>query len=115
MITMTVIVKVRSEKRKEFLQVVRSLTDDGEQHEGLRKFKLNQENKNPTGFSLIYEWEAKEDLDRYLGTEEFRVLLGALKVLGEKSEIGLEDKKGGSTTKTLVAGGKNSIKKFERR
>lgn len=112
---MTVIVKVRPEKREEFLQAVRSLNGDGGQHEGLRKFKLNQENENPTGFSLIYEWETKEDLDRYLGTEEFRVLLGALKVLGEKSEIGLENQKGGSTTKTLVTGWKNSIKKFERR
>lgn len=87
MITMTVVVKVKPEKREEFLQAVRSLNGDREKQEGLRKFTLYQENDDPTGFSLIYEWEAKEDLGRYLGAEKFKVLLGALKVLGEKSEI----------------------------
>jgi quinol monooxygenase YgiN len=54
MITMMIVVKVKPEKREEFLQAMRSLNSDGEQLEGLREFKLNQENENPTGFSLIY-------------------------------------------------------------
>lgn len=87
MIRMTVVVKVKPEKREEFLQAVRSLNNDRERQKGLRKFTLHQEIDDPTGFSLIHEWETREDLDRYLGGEKFRVLRGALKVLGEKSEI----------------------------
>ena len=87
MIAMTVVVKVKPEKHEEFLQVMRSLNADQEIQEGLRKSTLYQEIDDQTGFSLIYEWETQEDLDRYLDAEKFRVLLGALKVLGEKSEI----------------------------
>ncbi len=87
MVMMTVVVKVRPEKREEFLQAMRSLDPDRENQKGLRKSALRQENNNRTRFRLIHEWETQEDLDRYLGAEEFRVLVGALKVLCEKSEI----------------------------
>jgi quinol monooxygenase YgiN len=87
MITMTVVVKVRTEKQEEFLQAMRSLNNGPEKQQGLRKSTLYQEIEDKTGFSLIYQWETQEDLDRYLGAEKFRVLLGALKVLCEKSEI----------------------------
>lgn len=87
MISMTVFVKVRPEKRQEFLLAVRSLNTDWEVQEGLMKSILYQETDDQNGFSLIYEWETKEDCERYLGSENFRVLLGALRVLCEKSEI----------------------------
>jgi quinol monooxygenase YgiN len=87
MITMTMVVNVKPGKREEFLQTMLSLCADWEKHPGLRKSALYQEMDDRTGFSLIYEWETREDLDIYFNTEEFRVLLGALKVLGEKSEI----------------------------
>jgi quinol monooxygenase YgiN len=87
MITMTIIVKVRPEKREEFLQAMRSLSSDREKQEGLRKSTLYQEIDDETGFCLMYEWETQEVLERYLGGEKFRVLLGALEVLCEKSEI----------------------------
>lgn len=87
MISMTVFVKVSPEKRQEFLLAVRSLNTDWEVQEGLMKSILYQETDDQNGFSLIYEWETKEDCERYLGSENFRVLLGALRVLCEKSEI----------------------------
>ena len=87
MVTMTVIVKVKPQKREEFLQAMRSLNADPGKYEGLTRSTLYQELDDQTGFSLNYEWETQEDLDFYLDTEEFSILLGALKVLGEKSEI----------------------------
>lgn len=87
MTTITAVVKVKPEKREEFLQAMRTLNSDREKQEGLRKFTLYQEVDDQTRFRLIYEWETEEDCKRYLSAEKFRVLLGALKVLGEKSEI----------------------------
>jgi len=87
MLTMTVVVRVRPDKQGEFLQAVRSLNGDGEKPQGLRKSTLCQETNGQSGFGLIYEWETQEDCERYLGGEKFKVLLGALKVLCEKSEI----------------------------
>lgn len=79
--------KVKPGKKEEFLQAMRSLTDAREKHEGLKKSALYRETDDRTGFSLIYEWETKQDLEKYTGAEKFKVLLGALKVLCEKSEI----------------------------
>ena len=87
MTKMTVFAKVRPEKRVEFLQAVGSLKDDCEKQIGLKKVTLCQEIDDQTACSLIYEWETKKDLERYLAAEKFRVLLGALQVLAEKSEI----------------------------
>ena len=87
MISMTVFAKVRPEKRQEFLLAVRSINSDREIQEGLTKSTLYRETDDQTGFSLTYEWETQEDCERYLGAENFRVLLGALRVLCEKSEI----------------------------
>lgn len=89
MIMMKVMAEIQPSKQTEFLQAVRSLITAQERQEGLRKLTLYREVDNPDGFCLIYEWNAQKDMDRYLGEEEFRVLLGALKVLGEKSEISL--------------------------
>jgi quinol monooxygenase YgiN len=88
---MTIVVKVRPEKREEFLQAVRSLNNGPEKQQGLRKSTIYQEIDDQTGFSLIYEWEMQEDCERYLGAEKFKVLLGALKVLCENSEIRCSD------------------------
>ncbi len=77
-------VKVKPEKREEFLQVLRSLNEN---QEGLKRSVLYQEIDDHTGFSLTHEWETQEDCNRYLVADKFRVLLGALKVLCEKSEI----------------------------
>jgi quinol monooxygenase YgiN len=92
MITMTIVVKVKPEKRGEFLQAIRSLNNNDDaadrgKPQGLTRSRLYQEMDDRSGFSLIYEWETQEDLDVYFNSEQFRVLLGALKVLGEKSEI----------------------------
>ena len=87
MLMMTVAVKVKPEKREEFMQAMNSLLSAGEKQQGLRTSRLYRTIDDQNGFRLICEWETKRDLDRYLGAEKFRVLLGALKVLCEKSEV----------------------------
>jgi len=86
---MTVIAHVKPNKQQEFLQAVRTLYGDGdeEKEKGLKKTTLYQEMKEPTGFRLIAEWESQKDMERYLQAENFRVLLGALEVLCQESEI----------------------------
>ena len=87
MIIMTVLVKVKPDKREEFLQAIRSLHGEKDNNKGFNKSTLYQEMDDPTGFRLIQEWEIQVDLEAYLTKEKFRVLLGALKILCDKSEI----------------------------
>ncbi len=87
MITMTIIAQVKPEKQEEFLQTIRSLNSKREEEKGLKKTTLYQEMSDPNAFRLIAEWETQKDLERYLGAEKFRVLLGALEILCKESEI----------------------------
>ncbi|MFZ7110918.1 MAG: antibiotic biosynthesis monooxygenase family protein [Desulfatiglandales bacterium] len=91
MMKMMVTVKLQDGKQKEFIQTFEFLKDDGETHQGLRGSQLNQEVDDKTCFTLIYLWESQEHLVRYLGSEEYKVLLGAIEVLGEKSQIRCEE------------------------
>lgn len=88
--TITVRGKVYPEKNAEFLQAIRSLHDALKGRRGFRKSTLYQEVDDPSNFSLVQEWESTEEMEAYLDTEEFRVLLGALKVLSEHSEVTYE-------------------------
>ena len=92
MLTMTVIAKVKPEKQQEFRHAISSLYSTGEGEKGLKKSTLYQEVDDPRGFRLIAEWETRKDLERFLRTEKFRVLLGALGVLCTESEIRYSEK-----------------------
>jgi len=86
MITMTVTVKVRPEKQKEFLQAMRSLQNDRMKAKGIRGSKV-YEDEDRTSFCLTEEWETEQDLERYCYGESFRVFLGALKTLCAETEL----------------------------
>jgi len=93
MITMTIIAQVKAEKQQEFLQAIGSLyASQEERQKGLRKTTLYREVTDFNGFRLIAEWETRNDLERYLRAEKFRVLLGALGVLCRESEIRYSEK-----------------------
>mgnify|MGYP005821733379 CR=1 FL=1 len=89
MINMTFMVRVRPEKRAEFLQVIRSLRGAGENHSVLSGVRsaLYRDVDDEARFTLTCEWQTPERLEAYLRAEEFRVLFGAVKVLCETSEI----------------------------
>jgi quinol monooxygenase YgiN len=93
MITMTFAVKVSPEKQKEFLQAVYSLDTRRKNEKGLRGSVLKQERDDQTSFTLRYTWETREEMDRYVKGNQYRLLLGALQVLGEKTEIRFDHEK----------------------
>jgi len=86
-ISMSVHVKVIPQKEKEFLQTMESLKREGKSLRGLRSIHIFQDVEDQTCFSLIKEWESDEDLKNYLKGENFTILLGAMEVLCESSEI----------------------------
>lgn len=82
MVYMTIVMTVKPEKSKELLQMMHSLRDGG-----VRCSAWYREIDGAIAYRLIFERNDKEELDRIAGTERFRVLLGAIRVLCETSEI----------------------------
>jgi hypothetical protein len=89
MINMTFMVKVRPEKRAEFLQAMRSLRGARDGHGVLPGVQstLFRDVDDEARFSLTCESQTPEHLEAYLHAEEFRLLFGAVKVLCDTSEI----------------------------
>ena len=87
MIRMTVVGKVRPEKRDEFLDAMRSLQKERLTEQGIIGSQLYERSEDPTRFLIIDEWEADEDLQRYFSREAFRILLGALRTLCTEAEV----------------------------
>ncbi|MCJ7685996.1 MAG: antibiotic biosynthesis monooxygenase [Desulfobacteraceae bacterium] len=85
--TVSISLKVFRQKRDEFLQTLHSLQSDLKKDQGLIKSALYQDVNDPERFHLINEWETEQDYDNYLRSENFSVLIGALKVLSEETEV----------------------------
>lgn len=85
--TISIFLRVFPQKREEFLQAVQSLQYDLKQGQGLSSSILYQDVDDPEQFHLINEWEKDQDYDSYLRSEQFRVLMGALKVLCKETEV----------------------------
>ena len=85
--TITFTVEIFPEKRQEFMQTIRLLNEKIKQEKGLVRVNLFQDVDNSSRFNLIEEWETQDDLDDHTRSNNFRVLIGALKVLSERSQI----------------------------
>jgi hypothetical protein len=48
---------------------------------------LYQDVENENALNLVVEWKAKRVLEKYIRSESFSILLGALNLLSESSEI----------------------------
>ncbi|HHO47657.1 MAG TPA: hypothetical protein ENN06_04265 [Desulfobacteraceae bacterium] len=86
-IDVTISVKVMTGKREEFIQAIRSLKGDFVKKVKVGKPILYQKIDDRTVFSLVCELGNEEDLKVLEETEEFKVLMGALKVLCQESDI----------------------------
>ena len=85
--TVTVTVEINPDKREEFMQTIHAMNENLKKEKGFTRTTLFQDVDNVNRFNLIEEWELQDDLDNHVRSDIFKVLMGALKVLGEQSEI----------------------------
>jgi quinol monooxygenase YgiN len=86
--TVNVLLRVRPGKRDEFLQTVQSIQEKLKQEEtDLTKASLYQDLNDANVFHLIEDWATPEAMERYIRSDRFSVLMGALKVLCSESEV----------------------------
>ncbi len=87
MIFFTVMIKGRAGKRKEILQTIHGVLDQVKKKEGCQGAKSYQDLNDENIFYLVEEWRTLEDMDRYLRSNLFAVLLGIEPILADKPEV----------------------------
>jgi quinol monooxygenase YgiN len=82
-ITMNVLI----EKRTEVMQTLLSMIEPTENVRGCLSCHAFRDIENKNVFSLIQEWQTREDLDDHIRSDRFSVLLGTKSLLSEPQQI----------------------------
>jgi quinol monooxygenase YgiN len=78
---------VRIEKRTEVMQTLLSLIEPTENERGCLSCHVFRDIEDQNVFSLIEEWETRQDLDDHIRSDRFSVLLGTKSLLSEPQQI----------------------------
>lgn len=77
----------RSTKRKEILQTIKELDSKAAQQEGCVATGFYEDMNDRNVHYILEEWESREDLERYMRTKSYNVLLGIEALLKGPLEI----------------------------
>ncbi|MGD2269023.1 MAG: antibiotic biosynthesis monooxygenase [Desulfobacterales bacterium] len=75
------------EKRTEVMQTLLSMIEPTEKEKGCLSCHVFRNIEDTNGFGLISEWATREDLDHYIRSGRFSVLLGTKSLLCEPPQI----------------------------
>ena len=87
MILVTIKIDVRSAKQKELAQTLCALAGQVRKEVGCVSSRFYREVENENALYVIEEWASQADLDAHLGSDNFRVLRGAVKLLNGQAEM----------------------------
>ena len=85
MIGLELRIRIKPEKRTEFLQM-REMLKGRPRSEGCVDQKIYEEVDGSNRFLWCERWRERGHLEHYMKSEDFRMLLGAVEVLGELEE-----------------------------
>jgi quinol monooxygenase YgiN len=87
MIIVRITMNALLEKRTEVMQTLLSMIQPTENERGCLSFHAFRDIEERNGFDLIAEWATREDLDHYIRSDRFSVLLGTKSLLCEPPQI----------------------------
>ena len=87
MIIVRITMNALMEKRTEILQTLLSMIEPTRKEKGCLGYEVFCGLEDNHVFSLIEEWETREDLDRHIRSEKFSVLLGTKSLLAKPLEM----------------------------
>ena len=86
MIVVKIRVEVLPDKRQEFEQAACWLIDSQSREEGNILKSIYQDLCTPNTYYYLEEWDSRKNLKAHFQSDNFRALLGGMKVLGEITE-----------------------------
>ena len=80
-------VGIRPYKPDEFIDSMRSIISNVRSEAGCIGFSVYKDAERVNTYSLVGEWKTQADMERHFKTNDFKVLIGAARVLGEAFEM----------------------------
>ena len=91
------------EKRKEVMQTLLSMIEATVKQRGCLSHHIFRDIEDEDAFSLIDEWETREDLEQHLKSAKFGVLLGTKSLLCESPNIQIHTVSGSEGMAAIIA------------
>jgi quinol monooxygenase YgiN len=85
--TVTIEVKAQAGKFQELDQTLQALLPTMRDEKGCRDCRVSRDVEDGEVFLLFSDWELKGSFEGYIHSENGRVLLGAIKLLGESARF----------------------------
>lgn len=76
-------IEIKLYKPDEFIDSMRSLLSSIRKEEGCLDFKLCRDSERENTYIVVGEWHTRQAMEKHFKTNEFEVLVGAARVLGE--------------------------------
>ena len=83
MIQLQICAEIKPHKRREFEQAAGMMLQWQEQTDACVRVGLSQQLDRQNIYNYAEEWQSRKALDQHMVSDDFRALLGAMKVLGE--------------------------------
>lgn len=87
MIVVRITMNVLPEKQLEVTQTLLSMIEPTEKEAGCLSYAVFCDIEDKNRFSLLEEWETREDMDHHIRSHRFGVLLGTKALLSEPPKI----------------------------
>jgi len=87
MIVVRIIMNVFPEKQKEVMQMLLSMVEPSGKESGYLSYGIFCDIEDKNVFNLISGWETRQNLDHYIRSDMFSVLLGTKSLLCEPLKI----------------------------
>jgi quinol monooxygenase YgiN len=87
MITLRTSLAVLPAKQKEVLLTLLALLQQSKKEEECLSYAIFSDIEDKNIFNLISEWDTRETLDKYMGSDRFSILLGTKSLLSEPLKI----------------------------
>ena len=87
MVIVRIAMNALPEKQKEVMQTLLSMIESTGKERGCLSHHVFRDIEDENVFSLIDEWESREELDQHIGSAKFGVLLGTKSLLCEPPNI----------------------------
>ena len=84
---MNILMKVLPVKRKELVQALSSMVELIKKEKGCRSCNFYCQSEDENELCLLGEWETKENVDAFVQSDLFKVLLGAMSLLKKSHEL----------------------------
>jgi quinol monooxygenase YgiN len=87
MILITIRIKISPNQFKELRQTLDALKRRVGKEKGFIESFIYRDVENDDYFCLMQQWKTQEDLDAYIKSENYKILLGAIRLLAESQQF----------------------------